>query len=334
MTTRRPGAARILLAGYGMRGQQWHRAVQRHRRVALAGVVDPAPGPRRMAEARSLPTWPSLADAVSEADADAVIVASPPELHAELARTSLGAGLGVLVEKPLSLSLPEAAGVAAAAEAAGRPAIVGHNFRHRPQEIAVRAVLASGRLGQLRHVAVVSARPATTMRPHLREVEHAPLWDIGTHHLDLLRVRVGAVPDEVDARVVTAAGPATEATYLVSLLWRGVLTATYSHREGSPVFHHHEWLQGERAGLRIEPGRVQLVRRTSRPRPIRTRRRDRAEQHLLDTLLSGLDRTEHGSSSARDALGTVGMVAAAVRSLSLQEPVEPVALARAHEVAL
>jgi predicted dehydrogenase len=161
------------------------------------------------------------------------------------------------------------------------------------------------------------------------QVEHAPLWDIGTHHLDLLRTRVGRAPDEISAQVTRAE---TGVTYVLTLTWRDGPTAIYSHREGGPVFHHHEWLEGEHAGLSVDAGRVLIVSPTNRPRRVRVPRRDRAERRLLDALVQEPSGAAATAMSAGESLGTLGMVEAAVRSLELEAPVEPAALAAAQDV--
>lgn len=322
---------RLLIAGYGVRGRQWHDHAQAHRDWDVVGVADPLSSARQRAARRAVPVWAELEQALAVTDADAVIVASPPQEHAAQAGEALAAGLAVLVEKPLGLSLDAAGEVVRQAQSASRPALVAHNFRHRPRELAVRAVLAGGRLGALRHLAVVSARPAGVMAAHMRGLEHGPLWDLGVHHLDVLRARMGRVPDEMRACLVADGGDG--ATYALTLRWRDGPTAAYSHREGAPAFHHHEWIQGERAGLRVDPDRVLLVSPGHRPRRVRQARRDHSEQRLLDALLEELETGCPGAMSARDGLATVAMMQAALLSLKRREPVDPSALVPARSEA-
>ncbi len=298
--------SRLVIAGYGFRGRQWHDHASGHRDFELAGVADPAPEAREHAERRGLRSWQGLDEALADAKPDAVIVASPPWEHAGHACSALGAGAAVLVEKPLALSAADATRVADAAAEAGLPALVGHNFRYRPTELALRSVL--GQLGELRHMAVTSVRPAEATPAHMRSLAHAPLWDMGTHHLDLLRTRVGRAPDELSTLH-------DGSTYVMRLEWSGGPSAVYSLHTGGPVFHHHEWLQGDAAGLSLQPGRLRLLSPTRRLRRVRVGRRDRAEARLLDALARGGE----AAMSARDAVATVAMVEAAVGSLAPAE---------------
>jgi predicted dehydrogenase len=295
-------SARVLLVGFGRRGRDWHGALARRRGAEAAGVVDPAASARAAAAALGLPAWEDLGDAL--AHADAAVIASPPALHAEHALACLDAGVGVLVEKPLALSLADATAVADAADGSGRPAVVGHNFRHRPLERAIRRALDDGAVGDLRTVSIASARPATDAPLE----EHGPLWDLGVHHLDLLRLRLGGTPDLVEARATRSPGGIT---YALHLEWEGRAAADYWLHEGASVYHHAEWLEGPRGALRAVDGRAWLVTPERRPRRLRAPRGPDPEQALLDALLGG----DSGPVGARDALGTIAMLDAAAGAL-------------------
>jgi predicted dehydrogenase len=198
--------------------------------------------------------------------------------------------------------------VADAADAAGRPAVVGHNFRHRALERTLRRALEAGAIGELRTATVSSARPAAAPVEGLPP--HAPLWDLGVHHLDLLRLRLGAQPDAVDAAVCPSADGVT---YRLHLDWDGRAAADYWLREGASVYHHAEWLEGSRGALRTIDGRAWLVTPDHRPRRLRPPRGPDGKAVLLDALRRG----DAGTVSAREALGTIASVEAAARSLDL-----------------
>src|SRR5438045_7343915 len=63
-------------------------------------------------------------------DIAAVAIATPPGAHCELAIAALKAGKHVLCEKPFAIDAKEGAAMRDAAEASGRTAMVGHEFRH------------------------------------------------------------------------------------------------------------------------------------------------------------------------------------------------------------
>lgn len=81
------------------------------------------------------------------AHVDGVLVATPSPSHPELVRTALEAGVPVLCEKPLALQPDVVRELAAAADAAGVPLVVGFQRRFDPAVRAIRDGIASGAYG-------------------------------------------------------------------------------------------------------------------------------------------------------------------------------------------
>lgn len=83
---------------------------------------------------------------------DAVIIAAPAPLHAELALRAIAAGKHVFVEKPLALSVDDAQRVVEAAEKADVTLFVGHVLLYHPAVLALLDAVRSGRIGHVRHL--------------------------------------------------------------------------------------------------------------------------------------------------------------------------------------
>ena len=241
-----------------------------------------------------------------------MIVASPPEHHADQAVACLRRGVPVLVEKPLALSLADARRVAEAARSTGTPALVGQNFRLRALERSLRATVARG-VGRLSAGAIVSARPAHIGPARVGGEGHAPLWDLGVHHFDLARRRLGGPPASV-----TAARHGS--TYRVVLTWADGREVTWWHDEQG-AFHHHEWWRGERACLEVRGQRVWLAPEGRRPRPQRRPRGPGAERRLLDALAGAVAGGDDGGLAAAENLPTIATVEAAAAALDAGAPV-------------
>lgn len=92
--------------------------------------------------------------AIGDPATDVVLVATPPDSHLELTLGALAAGKHVIVEKPPFLGLGDFDRVAAAARAAGRRVLVAENYYYKPMAEALRGVLASGDLGEVRLLSV------------------------------------------------------------------------------------------------------------------------------------------------------------------------------------
>jgi UDP-2-acetamido-3-amino-2,3-dideoxy-glucuronate N-acetyltransferase len=83
---------------------------------------------------------------------DAAVVAVPAQRHAQVALDAIGAGLDVLVEKPLALSVADAERIVDAARAAGQRIVVGHLLLYHPAVRLMMQAIARGAIGDLRHI--------------------------------------------------------------------------------------------------------------------------------------------------------------------------------------
>jgi predicted dehydrogenase len=276
--------------------------------------VDPDRHSRELGARTGISSWASLEEALSVSGARAVIIASPPTDHEEQSISCLRAGLAVLVEKPQALSLAGAARAVAVARETGRPLLVGQNFRFLGRERAVRKALTDGAIGQVGRVVAISARPASVMSAHTRELPLAPLWDVGIHHLDAVRTRFHDLPDAI--RAETSGGPADPwESLVVTLTWADGKRVEYQHGERSPSFHYYEWIEGTTGTLEVNGNSVVSRTRGGRRRTVRTPRGREPEHVLLAALVDALSgSTGPGDGDAEENLRTMAIIEAVIRS--------------------
>ncbi|MGW5370476.1 Gfo/Idh/MocA family protein [Streptomyces sp. NPDC004009] len=142
--------------------------------------------------------WRAL---VARDDIDLIDICTPGDSHAEIALAALAAGKHVLCEKPLANTVTEAETMTAAAEEAearGRLAMVGFNYRRVPATALARRMVAAGRLGTLRHVRVnylqdwlVDPDFPLTWRLRRELAGSGSLGDLGAHIVDLAQYLAG-----------------------------------------------------------------------------------------------------------------------------------------------
>ncbi len=77
-------------------------------------------------------TYTNYRQMIDEAQLDAVVVASPDDLHYEMVMVALDAGLHVLCEKPVALNADHAKSMYDKAEAAGVKHMVNFTYRGLP----------------------------------------------------------------------------------------------------------------------------------------------------------------------------------------------------------
>ncbi len=132
-------------------------------------------------------------------EVDAVIVSTPPSLHAEMCIEALKSGKHVLCEKPLARTPGECRRILDAAKQSGRFLATGFNYRFYPSIRKARALLDSGLIGELDHVRSYAGYSAAThSHPWLRDVEvvgGGALLDIGIHLIDVTRYFLGEVAE-------------------------------------------------------------------------------------------------------------------------------------------
>ncbi|WP_088320197.1 Gfo/Idh/MocA family protein [Kineosporia sp. R_H_3] len=158
--------------------------------AAVTAVFDVATDRARevaaSAGARSLASWQ---DVVAADDVDAVLVASPGEVHPEQVVACIAAGKPVLCEKPLATSAAQAVRVLEAEVASGRRSVqVGFMRRYDPGYLDVRRAITDGVIGEplLAHAVHRNAGVPDFFRGEMA------LTDSVVHEIDVFRWLFGA----------------------------------------------------------------------------------------------------------------------------------------------
>src|SRR4029079_3971409 len=89
---------------------------------------------------------------LADAAIDAVYNPLPNSLHAEWTIRAADAGKHVLCEKPLALTVDEVDRIAAAAKRAGVVGAEAFMYRHHPQTLKIKELIASGAIGDLHFI--------------------------------------------------------------------------------------------------------------------------------------------------------------------------------------
>jgi predicted dehydrogenase len=138
----------------------------------------------------------SYEELLADPDVDAVYNPLPNDLHAPWTIAAAGAGKHVLCEKPLAMDTAEAERMIAACEEAGVLLMEAFMFRLHPTWEAVRELVISGRIGELR--AVQSWFSYFNDDPNdIRNIAASgggALYDIGCYSVNLSRMLFGTEP--------------------------------------------------------------------------------------------------------------------------------------------
>ncbi|MDD3725734.1 MAG: Gfo/Idh/MocA family oxidoreductase [Candidatus Ratteibacteria bacterium] len=86
----------------------------------------------------------SLAEGIKGTSPDALLNATPPQVHKTTSLIALDAGLHILVEKPLSDNIQDAQEIVTYAEKKNRKLMVSQNYRYRSQPRTIRKLIEEG----------------------------------------------------------------------------------------------------------------------------------------------------------------------------------------------
>lgn len=148
-------------------------------------------------------------EALAELSLDAVIVATPPSTHPEIAYFFMNRGTPVLCEKPLCVSIADAERMIATAEKSGVQFTMASKFRYCEDVIKAKGILASGVLGEvLQFENAFTAKVDMSKRWNSNEAISGGgvLIDNGTHSVDIIRYFLGGI----DSVLVVDAGGAQD----------------------------------------------------------------------------------------------------------------------------
>lgn len=127
----------------------------------------------------------------SRPDIDAIVMALPPQFHAEMAVRAAEAGKDMLVEKPIALSVADAERAVAAARANDRIFMVGHVLRYHPAFEQLKGLVDEGELGEVKYI---HSHRLGLGKFH---TENDALWDLAPHDLSMILAITGSQPLEV-----------------------------------------------------------------------------------------------------------------------------------------
>jgi len=172
--------------------------------AVVAGGVDTSSERRAAWESDTgARAYESIDDLLERDRPDAIVIATPPDSHAEVCLRAIEAGVHVYCEKPFVSSVQEADAVIAAAAAKGVAIAVNHEFREKPIFKAVRDAARDGRFGRLAFCQIsqlMDLAPWDEPTAWRASMSHRTLFEGGVHLVDLLVTFFGEVPEAVYAR--------------------------------------------------------------------------------------------------------------------------------------
>jgi predicted dehydrogenase len=137
-------------------------------------------------------------EVVTRSDIDLISIATPNNLHKEVALEAAKNGKHILCEKPLALNLADAKEMLKAVNRAGVKHCCGFSYRFTPSLALARQLVLEGRIGRIYHIFVRYAQDWITnpnfgmvWRFDKKIAGSGPLGDLSAHSIDATRFVTG-----------------------------------------------------------------------------------------------------------------------------------------------
>jgi predicted dehydrogenase len=198
---------RLGVLGCGRVFERFHLpAILRTASIQLIAACDADPARMGWAAEHTPPPtrFTSLAELLARSEIEALLVLTPPESHAEVALQALQAGLHVLVEKPMALTVQDGVRMADTARRTGRRLQIGFTRRFREPYRRLRDALQALDRASLRAVHFELAFSTSGWNAHTDFLGDETrgggvLHDVLSHQIDLICWLLNGIPDEVQA---------------------------------------------------------------------------------------------------------------------------------------
>jgi predicted dehydrogenase len=246
---------RVGLVGAGLVGQAAHAHYlwDDRERFELVALADASTSVRSaVGERYAIPERHASLDGLVGLGLDAVVVAVPDPYHADVSVQALEAGLHVLCEKPLALSLAECDRIAAARDAAGRVVQVGTMKRFDPAYLRLLELLPED-ASDVRYLSVEVRDP-----DQMPFVDHLPMTmaaDLDPALGTELRNRAAAAVRAATGGEPPAGGARAFEAYLSSLVHDVSLLQGVLERLGVPFAEQADdgawWDEGRAVSLSV-----------------------------------------------------------------------------------
>jgi predicted dehydrogenase len=176
-------------------------------------------------------TYEEYDDMLSSGDVDAVYLALPNFAHVDFAVRALDAGLHLLLEKPMAVSVEQCERIVAASRRSGAKLMIAYRLHHEPGFLEALRAVRSGEVGTVR---VFNSTFSQQIAPSNHRAKHGfwagPVPEMGPYPINAARALFGAEPIEVFATGVCT-DPARfnfDDTVAVTLKFPGARVAAFT----------------------------------------------------------------------------------------------------------
>lgn len=185
---------------------------------------------KRLAHIRTLypgvQTTSEFDNLVSDAEIDAIVIATPVRFHFEMAKKSLQAGKHIFLEKPMASSVAECQELVELAEKQNLIIMVGHTFVYSQAIKKIKQIVNAGDLGEIQYIS------SRRLNLGLFQKDINVAWDLAPHDISIILYIVKEEPVSVNCQGKAHITPGIE----------DVTNITLNFPNGGFATIHSSWL--------------------------------------------------------------------------------------------
>ena len=139
----------ISIVGTGLMGLQHIKAISKSKKANLHSIVDISDNAKKLSNEYKIPLYSDVSSLLKSNQLDAVIVATPNQLHEKHTISFLKKKIPVLLEKPISDNIKSAKKIIISSKKNKTPLLIGYHRRHNAIVSKVKTIIRSGKLGNI-----------------------------------------------------------------------------------------------------------------------------------------------------------------------------------------
>ena len=191
---------KILVIGLGRIGKIHLNNLLAREEVEIIGICDPTNEARVISNKIGVKFYQNdFADIASEVQADAIVICSPTDTHANYVSLAAKKGIDVFCEKPLDLSLEKVKRVLKIVEESKIKLMLGFNRRFDSEFQSVKDKITKGEVGDIHIIKITSRDPSPPPINYIKS-SGGIFLDMTIHDFDMIRFLTDKEITEVYAK--------------------------------------------------------------------------------------------------------------------------------------
>jgi scyllo-inositol 2-dehydrogenase (NADP+) len=221
------GKVNLVIIGFGGMGTYHVELAKMSEYVVPVGAFDIDEKVHEKIREKGLRVYRSYQEVLADETVDAVLIATPNDVHKKLVIRALESGKHVLCEKPVTLNTTELKEILAVAEKTGRTFMVHQNRRYDQDFLIVKRMIQEKSIGEVYRIEsrVQGANGIPGDWRHLKAQGGGMVLDWGVHLLDQLLFMVDSKIKHVSANLSFILGDEVDDGFVSTITFENGVTA-------------------------------------------------------------------------------------------------------------